>query len=118
MQILKKDVARIDDDVMKFLLKYDYPGNVRELKNLIERLVVLSDGGVITKEDMPELSNIPIIEGDSGELKTLKEVRAEAEKKHIMKALDHCEDNLTQTAEKLGISRRQLFNKMTEYEMK
>ncbi len=61
---LKKDVARIDDDVMKFLLKYDYPGNVRELKNLIERLVVLSDGGVITKEDMPELSNIPIIEGD------------------------------------------------------
>jgi len=115
---LKKDVARIDDDVMRFLLKYDYPGNVRELKNLIERLVVLSDGGVITKEDMPELSNIPIIEGDSGELKTLKEIRAEAEKKHIMKALDHCEDNLTQTAEKLGISRRQLFNKMTEYEMK
>ncbi len=37
---LKKDVARIDDDVMQFLLKYDYPGNVRELKNLIERLVV------------------------------------------------------------------------------
>lgn len=108
----------MDDEVMNFLLKYDYPGNVRELKNLIERLVVLSDGGIITKEDMPELSHMPIIESDAGDIRTLKEVRSEAEKKHIQKVLASCDENLTQTAEKLGISRRQLFNKMTEYGMK
>jgi len=115
---LKKNINHIDDDVMSFLLKYDYPGNVRELKNLIERLIVLSDGGKISKDDMPELNSIPVMETDSGEIKTLKEIRSEAERKHIKMVLNQYDDNLTQSADKLGISRRQLFNKMTEYGMK
>lgn len=115
---LKKKIMHIDDDVLKFLLNYDYPGNVRELKNLIERLIVLSDGGKITREDLPELSTNQSMTKESEEIRTLKEVRNSAEQKHIKKVLSQCNNNLTQTSDKLGISRRQLFNKMTEYGMK
>ena len=50
---LKKNIVKVEDEVMNFLLTYDYPGNIRELKNIVERLVVLSEDGIIKSKYLP-----------------------------------------------------------------
>lgn len=115
---LKKRVEKIEKEVMDFLLSYDYPGNVRELKNIVERLVVLSDDGIIKEVDLPEDKSKYRYDENTKEIKPLKDVRKEAEAKHIEKVLKQCDYNITEAARKLNISRRQLFNKITEYELK
>lgn len=112
---LKKDIKLIEPDVMRFLLNYHYPGNVRELKNIVERLVVLSDHGVVRAEDIPDIRLPRNGIQNSDEIKTLKEFRSKAESDYIQEVLKNCNYNMTETAKKLDISRRQLFNKLTEY---
>ena len=112
---LKKNIVKIEPDAMRFLLNYHYPGNVRELKNIVERLVVLSDRGVVRAEDMPDMRGTLTSGHDSEGIKTLKEFRSEVESGYIQEILKVCNYNMTETAKKLGISRRQLFNKLTEY---
>ncbi|QEK11625.1 sigma-54-dependent Fis family transcriptional regulator [Crassaminicella thermophila] len=111
----KKEIRRVEADVMRFLLNYHYPGNVRELKNIVERLVILSDNGIVKVEDIPEKKGVLNFSLDSEKIKTLKEFRREAETEYIQSILTLCNYNMTETAKKLGISRRQLFNKLTEY---
>lgn len=110
-------ITNIEPGVRKFLLYYDYPGNVRELKNIIERLVVLSRDGVIFYNDLPEIKKD---QGDQsqGQIVKLKEMRRAVEAKYIEKVLGTCNHNISETARVLGISRRQLFNKITEYGIK
>lgn len=115
---LKKDIMTIESDVMRFLLNYHYPGNVRELKNIVERLVVLSDNGVVKAEDIPDMRGTLNSSQYSEVIKTLKEFRSEAESGYIQEVLKVCNYNMTETAKKLGISRRQLFNKLTEYDLR
>lgn len=111
---MKKQIKEIKKPVLEFLMKYDYPGNVRELKNIIERLVVLSENGVIKKEYLPNKiineKDLTIEEG-----KSLKDVRKDIEIRYIESMLIKHAYNMSKTAEALGISRRQLFNKITEY---
>lgn len=113
----KKTIRTIDDQVMDFLLSYDYPGNVRELKNMIERLVVLSEDGIVDKDSMPVPSktekryNVTMMD------KGLREIRKEAEKEYIQNMLLKNHNNMTKTAEMLGITRRQLFNKVVEHNL-
>lgn len=111
----------IDDDVMKFLLHYNYPGNIRELKNMIERLVVLSDDGKINSDSISTL----IAKSESEELEglfegnySLKDIRREVESKYIQNALKKNLYNVTKTAKDLDISTRHLFNKISEYGIK
>lgn len=113
---LKKRVESIDDDVMNTLLNYDYPGNVRELKNIIERLVVLSESGSISSKDM---SHYNIFNGFSGQENkmSLKDIRSAAERDHITKVIHETDYNIDETAEILKISSRQLYNKLKEYEI-
>ncbi|MCT4660392.1 MAG: AAA family ATPase, partial [Tissierellales bacterium] len=105
--------------VKKLLLSYSYPGNIRELKNIIERLVVLSDDGFLKYEDLPLLDLESHADDDKtsqGDLtKTLKELRTETEIAHIKEVLASTGQNITHAAEILGISRRQLSNKINEY---
>lgn len=107
---MKVEIKLIDDAVINALLQYDYPGNIRELKNIIERLVVLSSGGHITTEDLPEHFLVQDVSNDS-----LKSYRDQSEKVYIIKALEQNSYHMTHTAEQLGISRRQLFNKIEKY---
>lgn len=114
---LNKEIREIKESVMTFLLNYTYPGNVRELKNIIERLVVLSEDGVVNERGLPG----PVI-NRGPEMKheaalELKPVRQQAEKEHIQEVLKIYNYNKTLTAEALGITRRQLFNKITEYRL-
>lgn len=119
MKVTNKEVEKINPDVMKFLLDYDYPGNIRELKNIIERLVVLSDDNVLHMEDLPYVDEAASLNsGISYEGKTLKEIRVETEIAYIKETLLESGHNITKAAEVLGISRRQLTNKINEYDLK
>jgi two-component system response regulator HydG len=115
----KKKINSIEEEVMDFLLSYNYPGNIRELKNIIERLVVLSEEGIITKGDLPENklgNNYDLVENDR--FIPMKDFRREIETEYIRKVLSKCSGNITEAAQILNISRRQLFNKVTQYNLK
>ncbi|AOY77657.1 sigma-54 interaction domain-containing protein [Clostridium formicaceticum] len=109
---LKKDISSIEEVAFKALMNYNYPGNIRELKNIIERLVVLAKDGIIRMEDISDEIHM---NGSNSML--LKEVRIATEKRHIEKVLSLNDFNMTNTAKQLGISRRQLFNKINEYKI-
>ena len=113
----KKEITKIEDKALEFLLKYDYPGNIRELKNIIERLIVLSENGIIKYSDLPELNSEIKDEFSFNSNLSLKEYRSLKEKEFIEFILKKNNYNMTKTAEALKISRRQLFNKITEYKI-
>lgn len=111
---LKRKVTEIDDDLMNVLLNYDYPGNVRELKNIIERLVVIAENGRLSLKEVEEydvFSNSRLLKTN----RSLKEVRQHAEKNYIARTLHSCDFSITKTAEILQITTRQLYNKLKEY---
>jgi two-component system, NtrC family, response regulator HydG len=110
----KKEISLIDDSVMYILLSYNYPGNVRELKNIIERLIVLSENGRVSAADLPQFPH----NSTNRDILSLRDVRKETESRYIKEILLLCHNNITEAAEKLQMSRRQLFNKIQEYELK
>lgn len=89
------------------LLRYDWPGNVRELENIMQRLVIIGDGGEIDVPDLPEIMHFSVRSG-SRELKTLAELEAE----QILRTLEHTGNNKTRAAEILGIDRKTLREKL------
>ena len=113
---MKKNIENIEGELLEILMNYDYPGNIRELKNIIERLVVLSDSNMLSKRDLPI---IRVKSNETGRtdlnLRTLKDVRQNAERKHIQQILMNCGNNISEAAKVLDISRRQLYNKIYEY---
>lgn len=117
-QAMGMPLCQITDGAMEMLTGYDYPGNIRELKNLIERLVIFQENGKITEElvsqCLPEKNIDSSVEDAERQLyrMSLRDYRAEAEKVYIKKQLGRHSYHLTQTAEAMGITRRQLFNKM------
>ncbi|QOX64328.1 sigma-54-dependent Fis family transcriptional regulator [Anoxybacterium hadale] len=114
---MKKPIRKIDSHVTDFLLTYHYPGNIRELKNIIERLVVLSENGIVDTDSLPvsgrEDKRKQAVVLDRG----LREIRKEAEREYIQSMLLKNNNNMSRTAEMLGITRRQLFNKIAEYQL-
>ena len=98
-------------EAMQSLLHYEFPGNVRELKNIIERASVLSPGPVITVDDLPADLRVqqPQIYGP---VLLLSEALANTEKQCIVNALVHSSGNRTRAADLLGISRKNLWEKM------
>jgi two-component system response regulator AtoC len=111
---LSKNV-RFSKDAVDLLLVYEYPGNVRELENIIERCVTLSAGKMIGKEELPS-----IIRTDTSTAKSLllSDIAADAEKDHIIRVLRTTQGNKTKAAEILGISRKNLWEKLKIYGIK
>lgn len=102
------------EDAAKLAIEnYDWPGNVRELESRIKRAVIMADGINITPEDL-ELDSKEV---DSTPL-NLKQVRDEAERKAILRALTHCNDNITNAAAALGITRPTLYSLLEKYGVK
>jgi len=119
--VMNVEIKEIDRNVTNFLRSYDYPGNVRELKNMIERLVVLSENGVISEAGLMNTKAAPEAESMTdffGNDRPLREIRSDFEAKYIEMLLEKNNHNIGKTAEILGISRRQLFNKISEYGLK
>jgi len=103
---------RFTPEAIDLLLAYDYPGNVRELGNIVERCVTLSSTGTIGKDDMPYF----MMDGKlSGKGLRLSDVASDAERNHIIKVLKTTLGNKTKAAEMLGISRKTLWEKMNAY---
>ena len=113
----KKDIV-IEENVMDYLLKYDYPGNIRELKNIIERMIALSRGGRVTMDELmlPGRSGYSLF-GIGGEIVSLRDARGEFEKQYISEALHKNDWNVEKCAGVLGITSRQLWNKISQYEL-
>jgi two-component system response regulator AtoC len=107
--------VRFSQGAVTELCRYSFPGNVRELINIVERCVTLADGGVVDQKELP-----PHVLKDKAartRLLPLAEVAAEAEKSHILRILRVTQGNRTQAAEILGISRKTLWEKMNNYHL-
>ncbi|WP_175964802.1 sigma 54-interacting transcriptional regulator, partial [Escherichia coli] len=116
----QRDIIDIDPMAMSLLTAWSWPGNIRELSNVIERAVVMNSGPIIFSEDLPPQIRQPVC--NAGEAKTapvgernLKEEIKRVEKRIIMEVLEQQEGNRTRTALMLGISRRALMYKLQEY---
>ena len=105
---------QMDSEAMKAMMGYDWPGNIRELQNVCERLQILSEGHMIMLNDLPDHVRTPERKDETGEYDPTITV-AELEKRWILKALNHFDGNKTQAAMALGITIKTLYNKLHEY---
>jgi len=111
----RRDVTGLTAAARDALLKYDYPGNVRELENLVERAVLLCRGQVIDLEDLPATTRPGQRSAAEPLAKDLPGVLADIERQAIESALERSGGIQTQAAEALGISERVLRYKMKKY---
>ena len=111
-----RETMTISQEAMEILTQYPWPGNIRELRNCIERMVVLSHENHLDINDVPRN-----IRDASGGANTMIQVNGDTiddhEKALILKTLDECGGNRTLAAKKLGISRRTLYRRLDEYNM-
>jgi DNA-binding NtrC family response regulator len=105
-----KAVRDIDYESMQALLVYDWPGNIRELRNTIERATVLADGDVITMHDLPDKFRTLDIEGVS--TSSLRQALDTFERDYIRRGLTECKGNKEAAANKLGIDLATLYRKL------
>lgn len=118
--------VRLSDEAAAMLTAEPWPGNVRQLQNFVEKLVVMSDSDVIGVDDVQREiersarrsggnASVSTSNGSADATQTLEEVRSRAEKDHIILVLRRCGGNRSQAARILGISRRTLYNKLEEH---
>jgi len=108
---LGRTPPRLSDDVLRILRNYRWPGNVRELQNLMQRLVVMTDGDVIRVPELPAMMRFSATR-EEGLDRTLAEVEAE----HIRNVLASTDGNKVRAAEILGIDRKTLRGKLKAYD--
>ncbi len=126
---LKKSIVEVEADALDRLTSYHWPGNIRELENVLERTMLFCSGSSIRAADLPPELQMAVTPSTiatttapapaGGRATSLKEiVRQETERVErelIMRALDETGGNVTQAARKLKISRKSLQNKMKEF---
>lgn len=125
-----KESAHFTQEAIEWIKRYKWPGNVRELKNIIERMVILNDVPVFSKEHLPYelVGSVPVESVEVGtrpsEVPTeipqgfsLEDVVETMEVSYIKTALRQCGGNLSNTAKVLGISRYALKRRMEKYNM-
>lgn len=114
-----KKVSGISKEAMDVLTKYSFPGNVRELENIIEQAVVLCRREMITTSDLPSIVRDHFVEKIENEgAGTFKEKIEAFEKRLIREALQKSNNVQTRAAELLGMSERHLRYKLQKYKMK
>lgn len=111
-----KQTMSLSDAAMNNLRRRDWLGNVRELRNLMERAVILCTSQTIDESDLSEEVRRDSTGGDSSEA-SLKDARQEFESRFILNCLKGNSWNITETAKQLGIERTHLHRKMRQYEI-
>jgi two-component system nitrogen regulation response regulator NtrX len=111
-----KRIKTVSGEALAYFLAYDWPGNIRELRNMVERLVIMTAGDVIGPDDLPA----PLRPKDAAALgadgqRSLKEARDSFERAYILAELRAHDWNMTRTAERLGIERSHLYRKIKAY---
>lgn len=126
---LNKKVFGFDEQVMDVLKEYPWPGNLREMLNVIRRATLLTDGGKMSVSALPpeivysQKFNFSDPDSEKNTIKApkmplnLKDAAAEAEADVLKKVLEEVKYNRTQAAKQLGIDRKTLFNKMKQYDL-
>ncbi len=111
-QEMRRNIESISPDAAHALRTYHWPGNIRELRNVIERVMILEEGPVIELENLP-----PNIRGDiaPGTAKEGPLTLEELERDHIIRTLDAMDGNISQTAKILGISRHTIMRKLEKW---
>ena len=109
--IREKKELTVSDEVMKIFNNHHWPGNVRQLKNVIERAVVLSKGDLITLKELPEEFLSQKVQTETLSKKTLKDLEIQA----IKDALQECKGNKSKAAVMLGISRKAFYKRLEEF---
>jgi DNA-binding NtrC family response regulator len=127
-----KHIERIDEDALDALARYDWPGNIRQLENVIERAVVLAEGTTIGRGDLPPevLAGAGPLSGETrrrsiaarraevavgiavGPNDALEDERSRHERDRLSQVLADCGGNKSQAARRLGIPRSTLFSKL------
>ena len=105
---MSRDLISIDQAALKRMEEYDFPGNVRELENMIERAIVVGNGKEIRLKDLPFEKDIITNSNDS---------LSELEKKYIQQTLDKFNWNISRSAKALKIDRVTLYNKIKKYQL-
>jgi DNA-binding NtrC family response regulator len=114
----RKKIQGIDEPTMKVLKKYWWPGNIRELENLIERLVAVSDKDWVSEEDLPLEFHFAQLEPGLPSESLFEGATNTFERNFILRALEKCGGNVTGTAEYLGIPLSTLKYKMDKLEVR
>ena len=109
----KRRIMEIEPDAMRLLLDYEWPGNIRELRNVIEYASAVSREQVLTVNDLPP----EFFEEKSIKRLPRKNITLESEKQKIKQALFECDANLDLTAELLNMSRTTLWRKRKKYDL-
>ena len=128
---LGKRIVGIEPDALDALTRHDWPGNIRELENIVERAVLFADGDRLSLVDLPpevtrgpgtpEVAAVPMAEaplGDEGLKERVKAATSQLERQLIARALDQTGGNVTHAARLLKISRKGLQLKMKELELR
>ncbi|QJB57438.1 sigma-54 dependent transcriptional regulator [Pseudodesulfovibrio sp. zrk46] len=103
----------VSDKAMNLLMSYDWPGNIRELRNVLERALILTDNNVITEHALPkEILDCNNICSDTPPM-SLESM----ERSHIIRILKYYDNNKQKAAEALGIGRKTLYRKINKYEI-
>lgn len=124
MEELNKPLEGFEDEVMELFIKYNWPGNLREFRNVIRRCALLTDKGFISVKSLPyEISNnfdnghaVATTEATKSKTLDLKDSATKAEYETIMLVLKDVNFNKTKAAEVLQIDRKTLYNKIRNYE--
>ncbi|OOG73760.1 sigma-54 dependent transcriptional regulator [Algoriphagus sp. A40] len=128
---LNRDLTGFDEDVLQVLLAYSWPGNLREMRNVIRRAILLSDGLTVKLSGLPpelvysrKFNFLELDEegqkhevGKAESFSKLKNAAAGAEATILRKVLEDVKYNRTKAAQELGIDRKTLFNKMKQYDL-
>lgn len=115
---MNKKIKTLSDDFISLLKLHNWPGNIRELKNVLERSVILETGDTLTRSSLPiEIQQLQE-DGQTGALPILSAFSlASAEKIHIQKVLNYTNGNKTETARLLNIALTTLYRKLDEYKI-
>jgi DNA-binding NtrC family response regulator len=120
-QRLGGTVQRVSREAMALLTSYGWPGNVRQLENVMERAVILAEGNTIEVQDLPEDLRLDVapkaVDLDAGPL-SLDQLLQDYEVRLIEQALERCGGNISRAAELLGIHRRTLSSRIQRYGIK
>jgi two-component system NtrC family response regulator len=115
----QKKIQGVSREARDQLMRYDYPGNVRELENIIERAVVISQDPLISARDLPFQDCLGMENsGEADQSGSLQEAMEDLERRMIREALEQAESNQSQAARLLGLSERMLRYKLKKYGFK
>ena len=122
MALLAREYGRrpktFEADAVSVLRRYGWPGNVRELRNVVERLMIMVPGDIITARDLSFLDGAlasPRPVTKTAPLTPLHDARDQFERDYILRALAAQQGNISRTAEALGIERSNLYRKMRAF---